>query len=558
VKLPAAVIGAVGAACIVAACGGSGGEEQRAALACTALAGQKLPASYSTLATSGATIRQAELVLHGDPNNRNGEYCKVRGAIHPVDPQGLDIEFQVNLPTDWNKKALHFGGSGFNGILQTGLAHPESSLLYQEDWLGHSEITEAQRKGPPTPLKQGYVTFGSDSGHQAKTFWDASFGVNQEALDNFAGDQMKKVKDLALVQRRYGTGPQQVYFAGGSEGGREALVIVQRYPAEYDGLIAVYPVINWVPKALHDNGMVRALYADGGVNWIDPDENRLINKVVKDTCDGLDNLVDGIVSNIAACATKEAEILATLRCPGGTDAGSACLSAGEIAVVRAFNTPRQFDFPLANNFTSMPGYSQLVGADLGILFGSRPVPSVPPSLEHDGLMGVFADNAIRFQIVKNAQLDTFTWEPRNHAQEILAASQLLDAMSTDLAAFQRNGGKLIIIHGTEDEMVTPYGTIDYYQQLVARYGAGALGEFVKFYLVPGFSHGAGTFYSRIESVKALDAWVAQGVEPQTLVAEDQNPANGGRTRPVCHWPAYPSYKGQGDASNWQNFECRMQ
>ena len=115
---------------------------------------------------------------------------------------------------------------------------------------------------------------------------------------------------------------------------------------------------------------------------------------------------------------------------------------------------------------------------------------------------------------------------------------MLDATKTDISAFQNAGGKLIIVHGTEDQMVTPYGTIDYFNALKTKFGEQALGDFVKFYLIPGFSHGAGTFYARIETLAALDDWVVQKKAPQALVVEDQNPANAKRTRPACVWPSF--------------------
>src|SRR5690606_25854328 len=157
---------------------------------------------------------------------------------------GPELNLLSNLPSRRDGSSLQYGGGGFHGTLQTALNHPEGSLLYEEDFLGRGEVTEAFRNGPPTPLKQGYVTFGSDSGHQASSIWEAGFALNDEALRNFSVDQLKKTKDLALHlgQRRYGEQPKQIYFAGGSEGGREALKLVQEYPREYHGLIAVYPV----------------------------------------------------------------------------------------------------------------------------------------------------------------------------------------------------------------------------------------------------------------------------------------------------------------------------
>ncbi|MGV3656079.1 MAG: tannase/feruloyl esterase family alpha/beta hydrolase [Noviherbaspirillum sp.] len=555
----------IGCAALLTACGSDNNDQAdklasapNAALACSELVGAQIPASFTPLSTNGATIDRAVLVAADDPANRSGEYCQVHGPIKPVDKTASDIKVQINLPSQWNGKSLHYGGGGFHGVLQTALNHPEGSLLYGEDFLGRGEVSPAFKNGPPTPLRQGYVTFGSDSGHQASSIWEGSFALNEEALKNFSVDQLKKTKDLALhlTQRRYGEQPKQVYFAGGSEGGREALKLVQEYPREYHGVIAVYPVLNWIPKALHDNRMVRELYAASGANWISPEQNTRINTAVRDACDDLDGAKDGVVSNIVACAGKEAEILQSLRCAAGGGTGG-CLSEGQIGVVRAFNTPRQFDYPLANGFNTMPGYSQLVGADIGILFGTRPVPAIPPTEANDALMGVWSDQVIRFMIAKDTHLNSLEFDEQAFLPNILKVSEMLDATKTDISEFKNAGGKLIIVHGTEDQMVTPYGTIDYFNALKARFGEQALGDFVKFYLVPGFSHGSGTFYARIETLAALDDWVVQKKAPQALIAEDQNPANSKRTRPACLWPAYPHYDNQGDVNAATSFTCRL-
>ena len=555
----------ISCAALLTACGSDNNEpaaslasERSAATACSELAGTNIASTFTSLPTNGATVDRTVLVAADDPANRSGEYCQVHGSIKPTDKSAPDIKFQLNLPSQWNGKTLQYGGGGFHGVLQTALNHPEGSLLYDEDFLGRGDVTPALKNGPPTPLRQGYATFGSDSGHQAASIWDGTFALNNEALKNFSVDQIKKTKDLALhlMQRRYDAQPKQVYFAGGSEGGREALKLVQEYPRDYQGVVAVYPVLNWIPKALHDNQMVRELYTASGVNWVTPEQNARINTAVKDVCDTLDGAKDNVVSNIAACAAKEADILQSLRCPVN-GASNGCLSEGQISVIRAFNAPMQLTYPLANGFSTMPGYSQLVGADIGILFGTRPVPATPPTEDKDALMGVWSSQVLRLMIARDPNLDAMTFNTQAFLPNILKASQMLDATKTDISEFRDAGGKLIIIHGTEDQMVTPYGKIDYVKALKTRFGEQTLGEFAKFYLIPGFSHGAGTFYSRMETIAALDDWVVQKKAPHGLVVEDQNPANAKRTRPACEWPTYPQYNNQGDVNAATSFTCKL-
>src|SRR5699024_10544452 len=389
----------------------------------------------------------------------NAEYCEVSGAIHPVDSDAPDINFQVNLPTDWNQKFLQFGGGYFNGTVVTGL----------------SNIAAGDREARNTPLAQGYVTFGSDSGNATAPL-DASFAMNDESLENFAGNQLKKTKDvaLALTNARYNTEPEQVYYAGGSEGGREGLFIVQNFPDEYDGVISVYPVLNWIPKAIKDNRDDKAMYANEGEGWNSSEDNEFINETVFEACDSLDGVEDGIISNTAECAEKEDEIL---------DALSQRLSEEQMEVIKSFNGPMEFDFQLANDFTTMPGYSQLQGADIGRRFGTTPIPESPPTVsesvgyeidEQDALMGVYSDHVIRYKITRDPEFDSLTFNPNEYSEEILEASRLLDVTDPDISEFKENGGKLILVHGTEDEMVAPQGTTDYYNQLVDEFGQDTL------------------------------------------------------------------------------------
>ncbi|MEH7379313.1 tannase/feruloyl esterase family alpha/beta hydrolase [Bacillus sp. JJ1533] len=509
--------------------------------ACSNLVGMVIPADDIGLPTSGATITSASLKIVEDLAIKDAEYCEVLGAIHPVDPTAPDINFQINLPTNWNKKFLQFGGGYFNGTVRTGLGNPPAG---------------DRKLGKNTPLAQGYVTFGSDSGNSTAPL-DASFAMNDEALKNFAGDQLKKTKDvaLALANVRYNAVPDQVYFAGGSEGGREGLFIVQNFPDEYDGVISVYPVLNWIPKALKDNRDAQALYKNDGEGWISPEENDLINETVFNACDSLDGVKDGIISNTSECAEKEDEILDTL---------GESLSEKQIEVIKSFNGPMEFDIQLANDFTTMPGYSQLQGADIGRLFGTRPIPSVPPVVsesvghvidEQDALMGVYSDQVIRYKITRNPDFNTLTFDPNEYSEEILKASNLLDVTDPNISEFRENGGKLILVHGTEDEMVAPQGTTDYYSKLVNEFGQESLDEFAQYYLVPGFSHGGGNFTMSADLLGALDAWVVNGDVPSNLVAEDQNSATFGRTRPLCEYPTYPQYNGSGDVNSAASFTC---
>lgn len=224
-RAPGAWVAVASAAAGVAAlglagCGGDDHDDHHRPVACEQLGGMTVAATAIGLPTTGATVTRVEVVpAAGEGATAVGEHCRVLGDIHPVDPTAPAIKFQLNLPVeaDWNRKTLMFGGGGYNGTIATGTGN-----------------VPAGPAGQPVPLGRGYATFGSDSGHQAgpATSRDGSFGANDEALLNFGGDALKKTRDVAtaIVERRYGRKPEQRYFAGGSTGGREALIAVSRWP----------------------------------------------------------------------------------------------------------------------------------------------------------------------------------------------------------------------------------------------------------------------------------------------------------------------------------------
>ncbi len=427
----------------LAGCGGGGGNASGAAAllalaaqspqaVCTQLNATKIAASAIGLPTSGVDVRSASLVLAGDAGNTNGEYCKVLAAIHPVDPAAPDINIEVNLPSTWNGKALQRGGGGYNGTLVTGLAQVPYGLTTG-----------------PTPLAQGYVTLGSDSGHVGATA-DGAFALNDEALANFGGNQLKKTHDaaMALVQRRYGKAPTRFYFAGNSQGGHEAFNVVQRWPQDYDGAVAIHPVYDFTMLQTDGNHLAQAMYANGGAGWLNPAKLALLQNAVMSACDALDGLSDGVISNVAGC--QRTFVLSSLRCAGGADTGDTCLSDAQIGVVNTINSRFELGFALAGGVSSFARWPILEGADWTGLFGfgTRPVPSSPPTAITDFGLHVLADPMVRFFVTRNPAIDPLTFDPAAYAARLVAVSNIVDANSADISAFEARGGKMLLMHGT--------------------------------------------------------------------------------------------------------------
>jgi feruloyl esterase len=216
----------------------------------------------------------------------------------------------------------------------------------------------------PPPVSQGYAVFGSDSGHQGSTTnapaigLDGTFAMNDEALANYAGDALKKTRDAAmqLIIRRYERTPARSYFAGGSNGGREAFAVITRWPKDFDGAIAAYPYWNAVVHAMTYGRIGRAFAAPGA--YSNEAKLSLLFNTVMEACDGLDGAKDGIISDPAACKFD----IASLRCAGGGDAGDSCLSDAQIAAIRSLDAPVIYNFPLGGGDTAYPGWPVLAGA----------------------------------------------------------------------------------------------------------------------------------------------------------------------------------------------------
>ena len=325
------------------------------ATACADLASLAIAPRTIGLPTTGAVVTSAVVVpAAGTGVLALADYCKVTGDINPVDPAAPKIKFQVNLPSNWNRKAVMYGGGGYNGVLATGLANVPAGPIDK-----------------PAPLARGYATFNSDSGHQANANGsrDGTFGANDEALNNFASDAIKKTRDVAiqLIQARYAARVEKTYFAGGSTGGLEALFAVQNWPQDIDGAIVLYPAWNAAALDLQFGRITRELAKPGAY------PNRAKRKLLYDAslaaCDSLDGVADGLISHVGACNASFNPMTAMLngqplRCAGGGDAGDACLSDAQIAGFNVTNTPLSLTYRLTSGETTYPGFNTW-GADFG-------------------------------------------------------------------------------------------------------------------------------------------------------------------------------------------------
>jgi Tannase and feruloyl esterase len=527
--------------------------------ACARLKQSIAPASIG-LPTGGATVETAELVppaalaaaeLPFGPLPPYlavvpavPEYCKIVGAIAPVDPKAPPIRFQVNLPTAWNGSSVQFGGGGFNGVLITGLGLPP--------------LARADR---PSPLAQGFVTYGTDSGHQnAAGVPLQAFALNDEALTNFAYAAYKKVRDLAvaLMQQRYGRGPAKLYFVGFSEGGREGLTMAQRYPADFDGILSGVPVINWVGLQAAGTRIGAAQFGGG---WLGPDKVKLVQEAVLAACDRLDGLADGIVSNYEAC--KGAFDPSRLACRTAGD--SACLTPAQLEAVKLVHTPLQLEFALANGVQNYPGWG--FGGEAAP--GTGPVggwvswqtgagaPTLPPG-PTSSRAWLYGSGATQFFFARDPNYDASKFDPKSFAERMKQVSALMDSTDPDLSAFAARGGKLIMYENMADYAQSPFAGIEYYKSVIAKMATAGAEPFLRLYVTPGADHMGVGAPASVDLLAALTGWVENGKAPGELVAVAQEvkpPFTVLAARPMCRYPAYPHYQG-GDANRAESFQCK--
>ena len=341
-------------------------ERATARAACEALSGVEISAAKIGLPTSGARVDSSRFVSATAQGNVNGEFCEVKGWISPVNASSPRMQFEVNLPSSWNRKLLQMGGGGFDGSLVTGLG-----------------AEGLQPKTVPHPLKRGYVTAGGDGGHQGGPGFDGSFALDEEALRNYGLESVKKVHDVAveIIIAHYMRRPTRTYFVGNSQGGHEAINAAAYYAADYDGVVANYPAYNVTLLHLASLNVGQAMYSNDGAGWLNAAKTKVLTDAVRKTCDPLDGATDGIISNIAAChgAFNIDTVRNTLRCGDGADSSMSCLSDAQIEAVARIASSYRPGFVVAGADEFAP-WALLEGSSFVVSnFGARRIPGNPPT-----------------------------------------------------------------------------------------------------------------------------------------------------------------------------------
>jgi feruloyl esterase len=446
-------------------------------------------------------------------------HCRVDGIIDARtgrDGKPYGIGFAVALPRQWNGRFLFQGGGGLNGSVAPPLG--------------------AQYAGQVSALARGFAVASTDSGHQGAVF-DAGFFADQQAALNFLHQGVAKTATVAqeIVARRYGQRSHHSYFVGCSTGGREAMMMSQRHPDYFDGIVAVAPAMRTsfsnlglrygatalnaiAPRGEDGKPQTRAALSDG--------DRRLILDAMLDACDGLDGQKDGFVFAPHRCGFDPG----VLQCAAAkTDR---CLAPAQVAAVRAVMAgPRT-----AAGRQVYPGYYYDTGiANTRGLPGILVGPMIPEGPVATTTMDV--DAAAAAAMTARAMVgDTDAW--------------------TNLSTFRGRGGKLIFVHGVSDPWFSAQDTVRYYERLGEDNAEAPLADWSRLFLVPGMGHCAGgeRTLDRFDVLDALVDWVEKSRAPERVIATGASAP--GESRPLCPYPAHAQYTGSGDARDAANYICK--
>jgi hypothetical protein len=443
--------------------------------------------------------------------------CRVTATVtHP--PAGDKVKVFLGLPMKtWNGRFQGVGGGGFSG--------------------GSAMAVRA-------PLAAGYAAGSTDTGHEGGSgsfALDATGHLNWMLIrDNaYLGIHDMTVTAKALVKEFYGTEAKRAYWNGCSTGGRQGLSEAQRYPADYDGILAGAPAINWTK--LHVEQLWGGLVQLEAKNPVAMCKFQSATQAAVAACDAIDGVTDGVIDDPAKCTYDPKALV-------GTSTSCGAITQADADVMKAiWDGPKRRDgTPLWSGLTR--------GADFGGLSGTggTPLEPRPNNITLDWW---------RFFLNQNPQWDWKTVTRASYEQywdqSVEEFGPVFATDNPDLTAFRDRGGKIVMWHGQSDPLIYPGGSIDYYTRVQARMGGpDKTSPFFRFYLAPGVGHcGGGAGPAPSGQFEAMVKWVEEGKAPDTLTAVRRD-QTGTRSRPLCPYPSFARYKGSGSTDDATNFVCR--
>ena len=513
-------------ALVIALVSPAAAQTRRDAAACAALTSLQIP---------GVTlsITKAEWFAEGSapPAGRGGApaafklpaYCRVDGVLDRRtggDGKPYGIGFALALPGDWNGRFLFQGGGGLNGSVQMPLGSVAS--------------------GTTPALVRGFAVVSTDTGHQGQGGFDASFMQEQQAALDFAYQAVGRIAVLAkqIIAQHYAKAPDRSYFSGCSTGGREAMLMAQRHPTFFDGIISGAPAMRTAYSGIGDEWvatMLNTAAPKDAAGKVDPRavlsdaQKKAVIDGVLNACDAGDGVKDDMIFNTKACRFDPKALVC------GASKTDGCLTMAQAsAIEQGFAGPKD-----SKGRQVYPGFM----FDTGIA-STQGI----PGLLHGGSNPVGpAFSATSMDVDARA------------ASAAASPSDILGATAswTNLNTFSNHGGKLMFFHGVSDPWFSALDTIDYYERMTKTNGGPEkVMNWSRLFLAPGVGHcgGGPIALDSFDMLSALVDWVEKGTPPASVVATGR--ALPGRSRPLCAYPQHAHYKGTGDTQDAKNFECR--
>jgi feruloyl esterase len=476
------------------------------AAACESLAKLELKNATITLAQPiAAGALPSDGGKRGNPFANLPAFCRVAATLAPSSDSEIKIE--VWLPAQgWNGKLEGNGNGGWTGSIAPGTL--------------------------AAGVERGYATAMTDTGHQGGS---ASFAMGHpEKLIDFGyrSTHEMTIAAKAIVRAYYGESPKLSYFSGCSAGGRQGLMEAQRFPEDYDGIVAGAPGSNWSGRSMQSLWIAQAVHRDES-SFIPPAKFQLIHDAVLSSCDALDGVKDGVLENPMRCKFDPN----ILECKSGD--GPSCLTTAQVEAVRRIYSPV---VNRGNGTTIFPGFEP--GSELGwsTMAGSQPF-----------TIGL---DLFRYVVFQDPNWDFRKFDFDTDATRTLKASIGLNALDPDLKKFSARGGKLIQYHGWSDPQIAPESSVTYYKSVLDKMGAKEVADFYRLFMVPGMAHcGGGEGTSTFNMLAALEEWVEQKKAPEHIAASRSREGSIDRTRPLCPFPQVAKYKGSGSTDESANFMC---
>jgi hypothetical protein len=489
------------------------GRRVRAAADCAAALRIALPNAHITSATA---------VPSNDSLRAFGQkpYCRLEATVD------TETRIVALLPDDWNSLFLMGGGGGYAGSVDNQYA---------------------------STVHEGYATVATDAGHTAFALLAGWALRNDRRIADYGHRAVHRTAEVtkALIVAYYGRPPEYSYFIGCSNGGREALMEAQRYPADFDGIVAIAPWVNpleWAAAAVRN---LQAQYPTGdlGAPAVTPAVLRLLAAKVTEACDAIDGVRDGMLENPEACTFK----LASLPACANDVTTDGCVTRAQRAALTAFTTPltagtlQYPGWPFGDEADPQGWGTWITGPVADVMeLTARTAPT---------LQGVIGIEFFKYFVYGDSAWRYVGYDLARAGRDGATVAAVVSATNPDLSAFRARGGKLLLAHGWSDPALSARSTIEYFKAVQWRTPQAS--SFTRLFLMPGVLHcGGGSGCDDVDYAGIIRRWVEQGEAPSRIVARKLRGMQVVRTRPLCAYPMTARYNSSGSTDSAAAFTCR--